>query len=205
MSTELYLVYLATVVVLLAAPGPMTLMTLSTSVRFGHGRALFTVLGSNVAGLILMVLSATGIGALITAQPMLYDLLRYGGAAYLIWLGINAWRARKATPAAEGYQHQCRSRRALFRETLMVGLANPKGLLFFAALFPQFIQSGENLTEQFMILSLTFTAVDFVILNLVALGGCALANHLANPGAQKGFNRCCGLVFMSLGGMMLLY
>ncbi|MBY5990573.1 LysE family translocator [Ferrimonas balearica] len=204
MSTELYLVYLATVVVLLAAPGPMTMMTLSTSVRFGHGRALYTVLGSNAAGLILMILSATGIGALITAQPLLFELLRYGGAAYLIWLGINAWRVRKATSTAEGYQHQCRSRSKLFRETLLVGLANPKGLLFFAALFPQFIQSGDNLPQQFALLSLTFTLVDFLILNLVALGGCALANQLASPSAQRGFNRLCGGVFIALGGVMLL-
>ncbi len=204
MSTELYLVYLMTVIVLLAAPGPMTLMTLSASVRYGQRRALYTVLGSNVAGLILMVLSATGIGALISGHPLLYEALRFGGAAYLIWLGIGAWRARSDSVQEAPYDQCSGNRRQLFRKTLMVGLANPKGLVFFAALFPQFLRPDQDLNTQLLILCLTFTLVDFVILNLVAMGGCRLAHKLAAPSAQRRFNRACALVFFTLGASMAL-
>ncbi|GAA4892303.1 LysE family translocator [Ferrimonas pelagia] len=204
MSTELYLVYLATVIVLLAAPGPMTLMTLSTSVRYGHGRALYTILGSNIAGLILMALSATGIGALISGQPIAYEMLRFAGAGYLIWLGIGAWRARAGALSNDGFEQRDSDKRKLFRKTLLVGLANPKGLVFFAALFPQFIRPESDLTTQLLILCATFTLIDFIILNLVAMGGCRLANQLANPSAQTKFNRACAVVFIGLGGSMAL-
>ncbi|SHI11621.1 LysE family translocator [Ferrimonas marina] len=203
MTLELYLVYLATVIVLLASPGPMTLMTLSTSVRFGHGRALATILGSNVAGLVLMLLSATGIGALITSQPVLYELLRYGGAGYLIWLGIQAWRSRPSGACQRSFAAQEGNPLRLFRKALLMGLANPKGLLFFAALFPQFLRPESALLPQLLTLCLTFTLVDFLVLNLVALGGCRLANLLAEGRAQTGFNRACGAVFMGLGGSMV--
>lgn len=204
MSTELYLVYLATVIVLLAAPGPMTLLTLSTSVRFGHRQALATILGSNLAGMILMVLSATGLGALITSQPALYDAMRYGGAAYLVWLGVSAWRTRPGAVASNCYEQREGCAWRLFRKTLIVGLSNPKGLIFFAALFPQFISREAPLVPQFLQLSLSFTLVDFIILNLVAFGGCRLANRLSNPAAQKVFNRASGTLFVALGGAIML-
>ncbi|WP_417347887.1 LysE family translocator [Ferrimonas sp.] len=205
MSTELYLVYLATVVILLVAPGPMTLLTLSTSVRHGHKKALATVLGSNLAGLALMLLSATGVGALITSSPALFELLRYGGAGYLLWLGVSAWRSRPEENLESGFRYRDdASAFGLFRQTLMVGLANPKGLIFFAALFPQFLNPEKPMVPQLLVLCSTFTAVDFIVLNLVAFGGCQLANRLCSTTAQKRFNRLCGLTFIGLGGAMAI-
>lgn len=205
MSTELYLVYLTTVIVLLIAPGPMTMLTLSTSVRFGHRKALATILGSNLAGLILMLLSATGIGALITSNPALFEALKYAGAGYLLWLGISAWRARPkeaVETTSFGYRDRCTF--SLFKQTLLVGLANPKGLIFFAALFPQFLDTSKPMTPQLVLLCSTFTAVDFIILNLVAMGGCQLANRLCSSTAQKRFNRLCGATFIGLGSALAI-
>ncbi|WP_298444638.1 LysE family translocator [uncultured Ferrimonas sp.] len=204
MSLELYLIYLATIVVLLAAPGPMTLMTLSTSVRYGHGKALYTVFGSNLAGLIVMALSAAGVGTLVSKQPMLFEMIKIGGAAYLIWLGINAWRAKTNDLSCDSFAEQECQPLKLFLKTLTVGLSNPKGLVFFAALFPQFLRPAEPLAPQLTLLCLTFTAVDFIILNLVAMGGCRLANRLAHPTSQRRFNRVCAIVFLALGGSMAL-
>ncbi|TKB46875.1 LysE family translocator [Ferrimonas sediminicola] len=205
MSTELYLVYLATVIVLLIAPGPMTLLTLSTSVRHGHRKALATVLGSNLAGLVLMLLSATGVGALITKHPALFELMQYGGAGYLLWLGISAWRSRPDEHLESGFRYRDdASAWGLFRQTLTIGLANPKGLIFFAALFPQFLDPEQAMLPQLLLLCSTFTAVDFVVLNLVAFGGCQLANRLCSTTAQKRFNRLCGITFIGLGGAMAI-
>ncbi|WP_028113834.1 LysE family translocator [Ferrimonas kyonanensis] len=204
MSTELYLVYLTTVIVLLIAPGPMTLLTLSTSVRYGHRKALATVLGSNLAGLVLMILSATGIGALITSNAALYEVLRYAGAAYLLWLGFSAWRSRPSETLESSFTYRNSCSFSLFKQTLLVGLANPKGLIFFAALFPQFLDASKPMQPQLLILCSTFTAVDFVILNLVAFGGCRLANRLCSTTAQRRFNRLCGLTFIGLGSVMVI-
>ncbi|USD38541.1 LysE family translocator [Ferrimonas sp. SCSIO 43195] len=204
MSTELYLVYLTTVIVLLIAPGPMTLLTLSTSVRYGHRKALATVLGSNLAGLVLMILSATGIGALITSNAALYEVLRYAGAAYLLWLGFSAWRSRPSETLESSFTYRNSCSFSLFKQTLLVGLANPKGLIFFAALFPQFLDASKSMQPQLLILCSTFTAVDFVILNLVAFGGCRLANRLCSTTAQRRFNRLCGLTFIGLGSVMVI-
>ncbi|QIZ75580.1 LysE family translocator [Ferrimonas lipolytica] len=204
MSLELYLVYLATIVVLLAAPGPMTLMTLSTSVRYGHGKALFTVIGSNLAGLIVMALSATGVGALLSSQPVLFEMLKVAGAAYLIWLGVSAWRAKTNDCSCNSFAEQECEPLKLFLKTVMIGISNPKGLIFFAALFPQFLHADQPLLPQLTVLCLTFTAVDFIILNLVAMGGCRLANSLAHPTSQRRFNRACAVVFLALGGSVAL-
>ncbi|SDK31472.1 Threonine/homoserine/homoserine lactone efflux protein [Ferrimonas sediminum] len=204
MSTELYLVYLTTVIVLLIAPGPMTLLTLSTSVRYGHRKALATVLGSNLAGLLLMILSATGIGALITSNAALYEVLRYAGAAYLLWLGFSAWRSRPSETLESSFTYRNSCSFSLFKQTLFVGLANPKGLIFFAALFPQFLDASKPMQPQLLVLCSTFTAVDFVILNLVAFGGCRLANRLCSTTAQRRFNRLCGLTFIGLGSVMVI-
>ncbi|WP_028118014.1 LysE family translocator [Ferrimonas senticii] len=204
MSLELYLVYLLTIVVLLAAPGPMTLMTLSTSVRYGYGKALYTVFGSNLAGLIVMGLSAAGVGALLQQQPMLFEMMKLAGAGYLIWLGISAWRAKVGDCSCNTFAEQECHSGGLFFKTLTIGLSNPKGLIFFAALFPQFITQDQPLAPQLGILCASFTVVDFIILNLVALGGCKLANRLAEPQSQRRFNRACAVVFLALGGSVAI-
>lgn len=204
MSTELYLIYLATIIVLLVAPGPMTLMTLSTSVRYGHKKALATILGSNVAGLLVMLLSATGVGTLLSKNPAVFEVLKIGGALYLVWLGITAWRARVGNCSCDSFAEQECKTSKLFMKTLMIGLTNPKGLIFFAALFPQFIVTDSPLAPQLLVLCLTFTMVDFIVLNLVAMGGCRLANRLANPLSQRRFNRACALVFVALGGSVAI-
>ncbi len=204
MSPELYLTYLITITVLLAVPGPMTLMALSTSVRYGHAKAFFVILASNVAGLVFMALSALGVGALLQQQPMLFDGLRYAGAAYLIWLGISAWRAPVGSYDTNTGSQLDFSGSKLFFKTLMLGLSNPKGLIFFAALFPQFIDTQAPLAPQLSILCVSFTLMDFLILNLVAFSGCRLATLLSRANIQRRFNQACALVFIGVGGSIAL-
>src|SRR3546814_1704845 len=112
------------------------------------------------ASLLCLIASARWLGAFLKASPRLFDGLRYAGVAYLIWLGVKAWRA-PVGEAGEVGATRARSLRALYGTGLLTGLSNPKLIIFAAALFPQFIDTGRPFAMQLGILVASFVAIEF--------------------------------------------
>lgn len=201
MTLKIWWLYVTAVFLISATPGPNMLHVMSQSIHFGPRRALATMAGLMSAVLLCLIASALGLGALLKAAPRLFDVLRYAGVAYLVWLGIKAWRA----PVSEGEVGPGPQRGgwALYTSGLLTGLSNPKLIIFAAALFPQFIDPGAPFAPQLAILIASFVVIESFWYGVYGLGGMRLARFLEPVNRQRLFNRATGVMFIGFGGALL--
>ncbi|WP_066798814.1 LysE family translocator [Sphingomonas soli] len=203
MALHTWWLYVTAVFLISATPGPNMLHVTVQSIHHGARRALASMAGLMSANFLCLVASAAGLGALLKASPALYDMLRYAGVAYLIWLGIKAWRA----PVREGEQElsgkPARSLGALYLIGLGTGLSNPKLIIFAAALFPQFIDVSRPFWVQVAILTATFAVIEGFWFGMYAVGGRGMARWLAPANRQRWFNRATGGLFVAFGAALL--
>ena len=199
MTLSTYLIYLAAVTLLTLTPGPTMLMTLTNSVNHGPWRALASLSGSLAANMVIMMLSALGLGALLSASEAAFTTLKVIGALYLVWLGVKTFRSGSGLQIGDN----ARKGRSFFLQGVLVGGSNPKSLLFFTAFFPQFIDASAPVLPQFLLLSLTFVFGDFAILGAGAFGVGRVAPWLRQSHVVRWINRVCGGLFACLGGLLL--
>ncbi len=200
MSLHLWWIYVTAVFLISATPGPNMLHVMAQSIAHGPRKALATMAGLMSAVLLCLVASALGLGALLKASPRLFDVLRYAGVAYLLWLGIKAWRAPVDNADAA---RPVKSDHALFATGLLTGLSNPKLIIFAAALFPQFIVLDQPFWTQLAILIASFVVIESFWYGVYALGGGRMKRWLAPANRQRLFNRGTGLLFIGFGGALL--
>lgn len=207
MTLTTYLLYITAVAVLVLTPGPTMLMCITRAIQTGPGSALSAGLGSVTAALGTMLLSALGLGALLGASELAFNVLKVVGAAYLVYLGIKTWRSPVAVLGqVEGVgspAYRPLSRRASYAQGFMVGASNPKALLFAAAFFPQFLNSATALLPQFAVLGVTFAAMELTVLSTCAFGAARVAPLLASTDRIRWVNRVCGGIFATMGGVVL--
>lgn len=208
MSLHQWLIYVSVLLVVIATPGPSAILCMTHGVAHGTRKASATVLGGMSASLILMMLSALGLGAVIAASDVLFHGIRLFGAAYLIYLGVSTWRAAPPDFSRLGEARDASSpiepgmRVALFRKGFMVGIGNPKDLLFFGSLFPQFIDAKAPIAPQLTVLALTWLVVDGSVMLAYAKSGSAIARRLKSSRMAKAFNRITGGAFVAAGGAL---
>lgn len=187
-----------------ATPGPNMLLVMSSSARFGFRAAIATMAGCMTALLAMMSISAAGLGALLQAFPSVFDVLRWSGAAYLVYLGIKSWRSPvpDEVPDASRSARQTRNPGALFRQGVLVAASNPKAILFAAAFLPQFIHPQMPKLPQFVILLCTFAVIETSWYVVYAGSGQRLAAYLRRAAVLKAFNRLTGGVFIGFAAVM---
>ncbi|UUL82614.1 LysE family translocator [Sphingomonas qomolangmaensis] len=203
MALHTWWLYVTAVFVISATPGPNMLHVMVQSIQHGPRRALASMAGLMTANLIYLVASALGLGALLKASPGLYDALRYAGVAYLLWLGIKAWRAPMGGGEGAAVPVARRSLRVLYATGLGTGLSNPKLIVFAAALLPQFIDVGRPFVPQLGVLVATFMVIEAFWFGVYATGGRSLARWLAPANRQRLFNRVTGALFIGFGAALL--
>lgn len=206
MTLSTYLLYLAAVALLVLSPGPTMLMCVTNAINHGPRAALLSAVGSVTAALGVMLLSVLGLGALLAASEAAFTLLKTLGAVYLVWLGIKTFRSKSLPMAERGDDPSVEPgrRHSFYLQGLMVGGSNPKALLFFAALFPQFLNASAPLWPQLLVLAFTFAAFELTVLSLCTVGVSRFAATLRSARAVRAINRVCGGVFALLGGLLLL-
>ncbi len=202
-----WLIYLAAVGLIIFTPGPSAALCFTHGVSQGPSRTLATVVGGMVASSSLMFLSALGLGAAIVASNTLFMVIKFVGALYLVVLGISIWRSRppqlpdqrqfKASPGPSSIS-------TLFRQGFVVGIANPKDLLFFGALFPQFIETTAPLASQLSIFAVTWLVVDGLAMFSYAVLGAKFAPKARSLGAWRLLNRLLGGLFVTAGGLLAI-
>lgn len=207
MTLQTFWLYLGAVVLLSATPGPNVLYVTTRSIRFGFGPAMLGMSGCLVALAAILTASVAGVSAFMLAVPAAFEALKYAGAAYLIWLGIQAWRAPVAdlAPQATPVQREQASGWSHFRGGFLVGISNPKLLVFAAAFFPQFIAADAPWAAQFFLLVATFLAIEASAYVFVGLSARGLARYLVQSVWQRRLNRVSGLVFAGFGCALLRY
>jgi len=204
MTVETWWLYLGAIVLIACTPGPNVLYVTTRSIQYGLRASGAAMVGCLLALVLMLVGSVAGLSALLITLPMAFDILRYLGAAYLIWLGIQTWRApdepadvTNVTPEASFV--------ATFRGGFLVGISNPKLLIFAAAFFPQFITPDAPWLPQFALLVVTFVAVELTFYVVYALSGRRLAAHLVRGVWRRRLNRASGVIFASFGCALLRY
>ncbi|MET3108045.1 threonine/homoserine/homoserine lactone efflux protein [Oxalobacteraceae bacterium GrIS 2.11] len=187
-----------------AAPGPNMLLILSQSVRFNIHSAVWGALGCLTALLIMQTASAAGLGVLLRGAPAVFDVLRWGGAIYLTYLGIRIFFAPvSAQPDLDETVAVAQpAALSLFKTGFMTAASNPKALLFAAAFFPQFLNPALPQLPQFGILLGTFVVIETSWYLVYAIGGQKLAVYLKRPSVLKVFNRVTGTAFVAFAAIM---
>ena len=167
MTFKTWLLFLVMEMALSLSPGPAVFYVVSQGVRGALRRSLPAVLGIISANAIYFTLSATSLGAIIAASARFFTIAKWTGAAYLIYLGIKAWRSAGSSHAValgEVAADERGDRRRVYLGALTLQLANPKALLFFLALLPQFIDPSQPVVPQMLILAATSMVPEFCIL-----------------------------------------
>ena len=146
MNWHLFAEFLAMTIVLLLAPGPIVTLVISTAATRGLRAGLVTVAGTSTGNALLIAAIALGLGWVLAHAVYLFEALRWIGAAYLVWLGVQAWRhaGAPAPPVAGDHVH--------FRRGMMVALANPKTIAFFSAFLPQFLDPSLPAARQLTVM-----------------------------------------------------
>lgn len=212
MTWNIWLVYVSLAAALIASPGPSALLCVSHAVSHGARKTVGTIVGGITASMTLMLLSALGLGAVIAASDTLFQAIKWAGAAYLVYLGIATWRSRPAAaqPATADMQavpvpatsQPGTTWWQLYRKGFMVGIGNPKDLLFFSALFPQFMNPAEPIAVQLAILGATWMVLDGSIMLAYAVFGAKLLVRMGRGGVGRWFNRVTGGAFIAAGGVL---
>jgi homoserine/homoserine lactone efflux protein len=204
-SLHIYWLFLGAVLLISATPGPNIFFVTTRSIRFGFGAAMLAMAGCLLALALMLTASVAGVSAFMLAVPAAFEALKYAGAAYLIFLGIQTWRAPVADLGAPDAPRETTSRWAHFRGGFLVGISNPKLLVFAAAFFPQFIAKEAPWVPQFGLLVATFLAVEAFAYVTVALSARGLARYLVQAVWQKRINRVSGAIFAGFGCALLRY
>jgi len=196
MSLEQLWLFITLTFIVSASPGPVMLSCMADAGRFGFAKSIYTMLGASTGNLVLMLLSAVGLGLLVGEAEWIFHTIKWIGAAYLVYLGIALFLA-----APHNLQDELPTIRSshLFWKSLLVAVTNPKGLIYFGALFPQFIDIHQSMTPQFTLLTLIFLATDLLWMAIYALGGSAIMRWLKSPSHQRWFNRLSGGALIAAG------
>jgi threonine/homoserine/homoserine lactone efflux protein len=199
MSGEIWLLFAVTETVLCFTPGPAVLLVLSQGLARGTASSIWANLGILAGNTLYFVLSATSLGALLVASYELFALIRWAGAAYLIWLGVTTFFGRSSVLSVAPADVTVRSRGRIFVNGFVLQAANPKALVFFTALLPQFIDPRGGVVAQVAILAVTSVVIEFLV--LLAYGTLAgrLTSWAARPRFRTLANRVAGSMLVTAG------
>ncbi|QQX80386.1 LysE family transporter [Shewanella sp. KX20019] len=205
MSFDTWLLYLFAIVLIAIAPGMMAVLSMGHGIHYGKSRSLATAFGSVTSALILMMASAAGLGALLNTTEYGFTVLKWCGGAYLLFLGIKLLLTKADGRGLELAQAKGSGKPLqLFKQAFLVGISNPKDLLFFAALFPQFIDITAPQGPQLAILAISWAVVDFSFVMLYACLANVLAPTLKSSNKLHWFDRTSGGVFITLAAILLI-
>ena len=207
MSATVFLLFIATAALTIAIPGPTVLLALSNGASVGVRRAVYGMLGAMLSDLVFIAAVSLGLGAVFAASATAFAVVKWFGVAYLLYLGVRLLRAGSASPLGTpgGRQQAAPSRFTLFARCFGVAITNPKGLLFFTAILPQFVNASAAPAPQYIALALTFTAVDGLVMLAYASGGARATRLLRTPRALRWLNRVCGGARVALAWFLVRY
>jgi len=189
MNIEIFVAFLSTVLVFMITPGPSHLLMLSNSIQNGFKKSLATAAGDLSANFLQMLVASLGLVSLIQNAQDFFIFVKWAGVVYLVYVGLKSFFS--GSPHNIKGSKQQRTSSSLFWQGFITSAVNPKAVIFFAALFPQFINPTEPLIIQFAVLSITYLVVDGLFLSFYGKFSEVLAKKLSNS-YSKYFNKICG-------------
>ena len=199
MALDTWLLYLAAAILLSLTPGPNGLLALTTGALYGTRSTVAMVMGGALGFTLVIALSMVGIGALLQTSAQILVMMKWAGGAYLVWLGIQVWKAPAPSIDASANTPQP-SGQVLFRQGLFAAISNPKAILFFGAFLSQFIDPKRSLMIQFIIMAATFVGIEIITELLIATLAQRVRAALKRFGRR--FNQVCGAMFAAIGASL---
>ena len=193
-------------------PGPNNFCGLNNGIRAGVVPALIATTGRVAAFAIFLTVSAIGLGAMLLASETAFVAVKWIGAVYLFWIGWKAWRSRDfggaamiensdgTTAVAEPQQYSVKT---LAMQEFLLGITNPKAIILFAAIFPQFIDPSKPAAQQFLVLGSIYLMAEFVSTLVYASCGRQIRRWIRTPKGVVRLNKATGGFFMGAGGLLL--
>ncbi|WP_138444400.1 LysE family transporter [Sinomonas susongensis] len=181
-------------------PGAGAINTMSNSLNAGFRRAFWGILGQQAALVVHLAIVAAGIGVLVASSPIAFNVIRYLGAAYLVYLGIRQILRRPDASAAASAPLVNESALSMAQRGLWVNLLNPKAIVFFLAFIPGFVKPELPLWSQYLVIGATIVGVDIVVMwFFFALAAKSFQRFTRNEGGQRVLDRIFGLLFVGVG------
>lgn len=199
--TTLFL-YIISCFAVTVTPGPTMLLALANGTSRSWRIAGMGILGAALSDLLLIGAVSVGLGALLATSEAIFSTVKWVGVLYLVWLAVQLWRNQPAALTTNLGASSTATK--AFSRSLLVSLSNPKGLLFFSAFLPQFINTTEPQALQYITLALLTAALDIVVMACYATGGAQAARFLTAKGLRS-LNRACASALLSLALFLALY
>lgn len=205
MSLSVYALFVTTFFFVSITPGMCMTLAMTLGMTVGVRRTLWMMLGELIGVALVVVLTIIGVAALMLEYPQLFIALKWGGGAYLLYLGVQLWRSKgkmaiKCDTPGDSYI----SRSSLFSQGFITAVANPKGWAFFVALLPPFIDNTQPMLAQAMIMIAIILSLEFLSLVGYASGGKALSRLLRNRGNVQLMNRIAGTLMIGVSVWLAL-
>lgn len=178
MTLETWGLFIAAVLLLMSTPGPSQLVMLSNSMSHGFPRSLATAFGDVSANFFQMLAAGLGLAGLIAASGHALTIVKWAGVAYLVWIGWTKIMTRPSVSIFSRNGQQRASLKTLWLQGFVTSAVNPRAIVFFAALFPQFIDPSAPFWPQFFILSTTYIGIDLMVLSAYGASAGWLARRL---------------------------
>ena len=198
MDIELYLIFLVTTVMLILVPGPAAITIAAQGASYSPNKAFLGVLGVASADVIFFALSATGIASLILTSNLLFSIIKWFGVAYLLYLGVTALFSKSGAIKINKKAAK-RNHTKLFSQGLIVQLANPKALIYFSALLPQFVDPDGAIVFQMFLMGSSCLIADLLVYSLFSHIGDNLARQKMKTWVINLINKAAGITLIATG------
>jgi homoserine/homoserine lactone efflux protein len=184
-------------------PGAGAINTMSNSLTSGFRRSIWGILGQQAALVIHVIIVALGVGVLVSSSPVSFNVIRYAGAAYLVYLGIRQFLSKPNLDQEQAAALRNEPAWSMFRRGLWVNLLNPKAIVFFLAFMPQFIRPEQPLLPQYTVLTATVVVIDILVMwFFFALAAKSFQRFTHNAHGQKILSRVFGVLFVAVGVLL---
>lgn len=200
MPLDLLLTFLSVTFILSASPGPAMISCMTDAAHYGVKKTFLNMLGISAGNILLIVLSALGVALFLQQYPHALRWIQYLGSAYLLYLGVQLSRRSMINLAITNQPESAR----LFLKGFLIAATNPKGIIYFGALFPQFIQQSNNWVLQYIYLSIIVLLIDLGWMFVYALAGKKIMQWIKLPQHQKRFNQVTGSLLVIAGLVLVL-
>jgi homoserine/homoserine lactone efflux protein len=181
-------------------PGAGAINTMSNSLNSGFRRSIWGILGQQAALVVHIVIVALGVGLLVASSPVAFNIIRFAGAGYLVYLGIRQFLAKPVVDEDRAQALRDEPRWSMFRRGLWVNLLNPKAIVFFLAFLPQFIRVDQPMLPQYVIAAATVVVIDILVMWLFFAGTArSFQRFTRDTHGQRLLNRVFGVLFVGVG------
>ena len=204
MTLSSWLAFFAASWAISISPGAGALAAMTSGLNHGLRRGLITIPGLILGIWTQLLIVGVGLGALVAASPTAFEVVRWSGVAYLVYLGVQQWRAPPRDCAATEPMGS-RSTSSMIVGAWALNAVNPKGTVFFLAVVPQFLNVEQALLPQYLVIGLTLSFTDLVVMTGYTALAARVLRALKSPAQQRALNHLFGGLFMAAGVLLAVF